>query len=65
MRLPRRPGQKEERYAQLLGGDVVDEAPAYEPAPPADDRIGRIERELADLRAQVDELRAMLRGSAP
>jgi uncharacterized protein YceH (UPF0502 family) len=66
VRLDRRPGQREERYAHLLGGEVADEAPVYAaPPPPADDRIGRIERELADLRAQVDELRAMLRGSAP
>ena len=26
MRLDRRPGQKEERYAQLLGGEVADAA---------------------------------------
>ena len=29
VRLGRRPGQREERYAHLLGGEVADEAPAY------------------------------------
>jgi hypothetical protein len=65
VRLSRRPGQREERYAHLLGGDAPPEEdePFVAAAPPADDRIGRIERELADLRAQVEELRAMLTGS--
>jgi uncharacterized protein len=61
VRLARRPGQKEERFAQRLGGGDLDE-PAPAPAPgapePADlDRLGaleqrveRLERELADLR---------------
>jgi hypothetical protein len=65
VRLSRRPGQREERYAHLLGGDAPPEEdePFVAAPPPADDRIGRIERELADLRAQVDELRSMLTGS--
>ncbi|HEY7073973.1 MAG TPA: YceH family protein [Solirubrobacteraceae bacterium] len=65
VRLSRRPGQREERYAQLLGGDAPPEEdePFVAAPPPADDRIGRIERELADMRAQVDELRSMLTGS--
>jgi hypothetical protein len=68
VRLSRRPGQREERYAHLLGGDAPDEEPAPAayaamPPPPGDDRLERIERELADLRAQVSELRAMLTGS--
>ena len=57
-RLPRRPGQKEERYAQLLGGDV--EPPAApergEPAAPdrlqdLEDRVARLEQEVAALQA--------------
>jgi uncharacterized protein len=60
VRLPRRPGQKEERYAQLLGGESADaEAPAGAP-PPADDRlsvledrVSALERELAELRRSV------------
>jgi uncharacterized protein YceH (UPF0502 family) len=71
VKLSRRPGQREERYAHLLSGEAPEEedeaavypAPPAPPAPPADDRIERIERELADLRAQVHELRAMLTGS--
>ena len=48
-RLPRRPGQKEERYAQLIGGDAAAEAPA----PVASDgssleqRVARLEAEVA------------------
>jgi uncharacterized protein YceH (UPF0502 family) len=64
--LPRRPGQKEERYAQLLGGD--DDLEAAQPtsvAPPAQDdrleeleaRVARLEDELASLRAALDGLR--------
>ena len=70
-RLPRRPGQREERYRHLLGG-VPDEEPdaaAPEPAPVAaasadglEGRVARLEDELAavraDLRALRDELGA-------
>jgi uncharacterized protein len=73
-RLPRRPGQKEERYAQLLGGgddgpstaepEVAAGTPASAPAPAApsaeEDRLERLERELGDLRAQVRQLREAL-----
>jgi uncharacterized protein YceH (UPF0502 family) len=65
VRLSRRPGQREERYAHLLGGEAPEDepAPAAVPAAAGDDRLDRIERELAELRAQVHELRAMLTGS--
>lgn len=86
-RLPRRPGQKEERYRQLLGGEAdapvmgapaavatrsaaspADAAESEEAADPADaaggghavgaeSRLDRLERELAELRAEVGELR--------
>jgi uncharacterized protein YceH (UPF0502 family) len=60
-RLERRPGQREERYMHLLGDEAPpDEVVAVGPAPlavPADDRIARIERELAELRAEVQALR--------
>jgi uncharacterized protein len=50
VRLPRRPGQKEERYAQLLGDDTkVEEEP---------DRMGALERRLAELEQRVDALEA-------
>jgi uncharacterized protein YceH (UPF0502 family) len=71
----RRPGQKEDRYEQLLGGreqpaatsaagggdsaegPVTDGPP--EP-PPAEDRLTRLEREVAELRAELAALRADL-----
>jgi uncharacterized protein len=75
VRLERRPGQREERYAHLLGDEVpVDAAPvAYTPAPapapaaPAvdDDRLARLEQEVAELRAQVQALREELGITAP
>jgi uncharacterized protein YceH (UPF0502 family) len=63
-RLPRRPGQKEERYAHRLSEDLEEAAAAPpEPAPPApagDDRLDRLERQVADLGAQLEALRAEL-----
>jgi uncharacterized protein YceH (UPF0502 family) len=64
-RLERRPGQKEERYRQLLGGDEegvadVDPPAAPEGSAPAEDRLDRLERELAELRDQVIGLREAL-----
>jgi uncharacterized protein len=76
--LPRRPGQKEERYVQLLGGDEEDgsvpvaaapvvAAPAsVPPAAPApagpalEERLGRLEQDVAALREQLASLRAEL-----
>jgi uncharacterized protein YceH (UPF0502 family) len=71
-RLPRRPGQKEERYAQLLGdGDSAafasEPAPAVAsrvdaaPAAPADDRVAALEQRLASLE---DEVRSLSGGLA-
>jgi uncharacterized protein len=58
--LERRPGQKEERWAQLLGGDAP-EAAAAEPAAPAEsaepDRIAAIEARLERLERAFDEFR--------
>jgi uncharacterized protein len=67
-RQPRRPGQKEERYAQLLGGAAEPAEAPPSPAPATDGtgddrvaeleaRVERIEDELASLRAAVDGLR--------
>ena len=57
-RLPRRPGQKEERYVQLLGGD--EETPATEREPAAGDdveaRLSRLEEEVASLRQTLESL---------
>ncbi len=56
-RLPRRAGQKEVRYAHLLGGEPQD-VPA--PAEVEDDRIAALERRVEALGAEVAELRAQL-----
>src|SRR3954468_13544637 len=82
-RMPRRPGQKEERYDTRLGRDAPDlgagpgptpappepafAASAAPPArprapPPQDDRVERLEREVAALREELDALRAQLGG---
>jgi uncharacterized protein YceH (UPF0502 family) len=62
-RLPRRPGQKEERYVQLLGGDAPDtESRSFERQPAAADdvetRVRRLEDEVAALRRELESLRA-------
>ena len=61
-RLPRRPGQKEERYAHLLGGDRPGDAAA--PPTSADgtdaDRLESLADELGELRDEVAELRREL-----
>jgi uncharacterized protein YceH (UPF0502 family) len=61
-RLPRRPGQKEQRYAQLLGGDTAetpDVPTVREDAPPTglEARVERLEEELERLRAGLEALR--------
>jgi uncharacterized protein len=57
VRHPRRPGQKEDRYEQVLGEAGEEAAP-----PPAfdEDRLDRLERELTELRTQVATLREAL-----
>lgn len=62
--LPRRPGQKEQRYIQLLGretGEVSvdreDELPE-DPAESVEERLTAVERELADLRQAHEQLRS-------
>jgi len=55
VRIPRQPGQREDRYAHLLGGEVdVNEIAATAPAPAP--RSSR-QDEVADLREEVDALR--------
>lgn len=72
VRHPRRAGQKEDRYEQVLGGAaegdeeraVSEEVPAPAQASPVaspeEDRLDRIERELTDLRAELGRLREAL-----
>jgi uncharacterized protein len=60
VRLERRPGQKEERYAQLLGGDGPEESDMQIPADDGGDRLTSIEERLERLERAFDELRARL-----
>jgi hypothetical protein len=59
-RLPRRPGQKEERYAQLLGADGEEAASEEAGASAGGDRLAAIEEAVAELRAEVAALRSRL-----
>src|SRR2546430_1046922 len=63
--LERRPGQKEERWMQLLGGDVREAAaPEAQPPPERDDdrlveiesRLGRLEHAFDDLVCRLDNV---------
>jgi uncharacterized protein YceH (UPF0502 family) len=60
-RLPRRPGQKEERWEQRLG-EAADGEPAHAAvaADDGDDRLGALEQAVADLREEVAALRGEL-----
>jgi uncharacterized protein len=68
MELARRPGQKEERFAHRLSDEIEDTdevaaapAPLVVPPPPRrDERLDRLEAEVAELREQVAALRAEL-----
>ena len=66
VRLDRRPGQKEERWAHLLGGETeaapspTPQAPAPARAPASDERLDAFEDRLARLERQFDELQARL-----
>ena len=60
-RLPRVPGTKEPRYAQLLAGEEPEWAAAAEPmamaaAHSSDDRIPRLEAEVAEMKRQLNDL---------
>ena len=62
-RLERRPGQKEERWRQLLGGAADEGTTEPESAqlpPPGDDRVGAIEARLERLERAFDELLSRL-----
>jgi uncharacterized protein len=52
VRLERRPGQKEERWAELLGGDAEPPAPSPPSAPGTtlEERVAALEREVAALK---------------
>ena len=70
IQLDRRPGQKEQRYRLLTDEDEEDETPeppqpdTRHPTPdaPSDARLERLEDEVAQLRAELADLRAQLGG---
>jgi uncharacterized protein YceH (UPF0502 family) len=51
--LDRRPGQKEERWEQLLGADQAEDEPSARPASSLEERVAALEREVAALREQL------------
>ena len=55
-RLPRRPGEREERWTQLLGeaDGLVDTAPSVTGADPADARLVELERRLARVEERLE-----------
>ena len=58
MKLPRRPGEKEARYAHLLSGQPAVEETGDEAAIPLrPDRIGTLEAEVAQLRSELEGLK--------
>jgi len=61
-RLPREAGRRESRYRQLFCGEVpVSETAAAAAAPASDDdRFGRIEETIAELRREVDSIKSTL-----
>jgi uncharacterized protein YceH (UPF0502 family) len=63
VKLPRRPGEKESRYAHLLSGppeltEVEPEAPQTMRA----DRIATLEADVAQLRTELEDLKEQFRG---
>jgi len=63
VKLPRRPGEKESRYAHLLSGaPAVEEGEAEAPPVVRTDRIGTLENEVAQLRAEMEDLKQQFAG---
>jgi uncharacterized protein len=57
VRQPRRPGQKEERWAQLLGGEAEEQAlppPAAAAEPELEARVARLEEQVAEILRRLD-----------
>ena len=64
VKLPRRPGEKEARYAHLLSGTpaVAEEGEPEAPVEPRGDRISALEAEISQLRAEVEDLKQQFAG---
>ncbi len=61
IRLPRRPGTKEPRYAHLLCGEVAPDAvPEAPPRAQSQDRFAALEAEISELRREIDLLKREL-----
>jgi uncharacterized protein len=63
--LPRRPGQKEERWAHLVGGAVIDDAPVAQETEtvrgePLSARVQKLEEQVALLANELRELKTKL-----
>jgi uncharacterized protein YceH (UPF0502 family) len=62
--LPRRPGQKEGRWAHTVGGAIVEEAPTLEANAPRGEplatRVQKLEEQMATLMSELHELKAKL-----
>lgn len=63
--LPRRPGQKEERWAHTVGGMVVEDPvaspePSSETREPLSQRVQRLEEQVATLAAELRDLKSKL-----
>ncbi|GAB4477363.1 MAG: hypothetical protein OHK0044_23750 [Burkholderiaceae bacterium] len=66
VKLPRRPGEREHRWAHLLSGPVDASAePAAATSGAADADIAALRAEVAALRAEVAELRAAIAAALP
>ncbi len=68
-KLPRRPGEKEARYAHLLSGNSPDAPPRNcgqpreaPPRPPRADRLSALEAEVAQLRSELEDLKQQFAG---
>jgi uncharacterized protein len=63
IKLERRPGEKESRFAQLLSGPpAVSQPEAETPAPQRHDRITTLETEVAQLRQELEDLKQQFAG---
>jgi hypothetical protein len=69
VRLPRESGRRDSRYAHLFSGAVAIPPPAAEPpgvvptaAAESEARLGRLEEELRQLRAELEELKRRMPG---
>ncbi len=56
-KLPRQPGQKEQRYAQVLSGEPVLEPEADVPAATGGGRVAQLEAEVAALKSEFADLK--------